>query len=657
MNHSIFTKTIRVYTILFLLLGMITTSALAAQDAPPTPGPTPEPTTEPTLAPQPDPALDAVEPASLPAATGGEITVFGQEFEDGFKVRLDGLGLLDTTFVNSSYLKAAIPPGSNPGTYPVIIVPNTDAVFGGNVSVTLTGSQSASEPSLMITQYEPDPDQPRPGDTFRIIFYVFNAGSAAARDTFISFGSGAFIPVGQTTHPLGEIAPGATASIEIKFRVPSAAAGGVQSLPVSLNAKDASGKLYSWDHSVSVEIFQPTPTPPGDSTTTGARLVIVSSRSAPEVVQPGMKFELFLSIRNMGTRPAYNILLHPDSASGVMLSGGRNNLVINNIPAGQQVEISVPMVANSTVKAGTMAVQFTLEHGNPPETNTQAVGINFESNLSTQPRLILAGYESDPEVIRPGVPVTLTLLLTNVGGGDADGVTLTLGGKDGAGLKPFSPVNSSNVKFTPFIPAGETSEVSFTLLPDGSAEARIYNLSVDLSYSDPFGTTLTDTQVISLMVQKPPLLEIGFYEPLYPMPMGMPIRLPIQIINLASDRANLLNMDVTSDAMTIENGTTFVGRLESGGYFSMDAMGYADQPGMLEVTVTVKYLDGFNQTQAVTQTLQVEVMEAEPMPMEGEIGPDGMPINPEGEMPAEGPQGGLLNTLLRIVKGLLGLGS
>jgi len=652
MKNSFITKFLRVNILLLLLLAAVTTNGLAQE-------PLPTSTSEPaaTPAPLPDPTLLSVEPSSLPAATGGEITISGEEFEDGFKVRLDGIGLINTTFVNSNYLKATIPAGYNPGTYPVKIVPNTGVEFGEGVSITLTGSQTTSEPSLKITRYEPDPDQPRAGDTFRIIFDIFNAGSAPAKDTFISFGSGSFIPVGQTTQSLGEIAPGETKSIEIKFRVPSATTGGVSSLPVNLDAKDATGKLYNWQLSVSVEVFQPTATPPTDSTSTGARLVIVSSRSAPEVVLPGMKFELFLSIRNMGTRPAYNILLRPDSASGVMLSGGRNNLVINNIPAGQQIEISVPMVANSTVKAGTMAVQFTLEHGNPPESNTQAVGINFESNLSTQPKLILSGYQTDPEVIRPGTPFELTLMVTNVGGGDADGVTLTLGGKDGAGLKPFSPIGSSNVKFTPFIPAGQTSEISFTLLPDGTAEAKIYNLTVGLDFSDPFGTALTDTQVISLMVQKPPLLQIDFYEPIYPMPMGQPIRLPIQIINLASDRANLLSMEVTSAAMQIDNNSMFVGRLEGGGFFSMDAMGFANQSGMIEVNVTVNYLDGFNQTQSITQTLNVEVLEAEPMPVPGELGPDGLPINPEGEMPPQGPQGGLLNTLLRIVKGLFGLGS
>jgi hypothetical protein len=653
MKHSFLSKSFRIFTILFILLGMITSSVSAAQDTPPTPEVTPTA----SLAPLPDPALISVEPASLSAAAGGEITVKGLEFEDGFKVRLDGIGLIDTTFVNSEYLKATIPAGSNPGTYPVKVVPNSGGEFGGAVSVTLTGSQTVNEPSLLITQYEPDPDQPRAGDTFRVIFYILNAGSAPAKDTYISFGSGSFIPFGQTTRSIGDIAPGATTSIEVKFRVPSAAAGGVSALPVNLDAKDGNGKLYNWQQSISIEVFQPTATPPVDSTSTGARLVIVSSRSAPEVVLPGMKFELFLSIRNMGTRPAYNILLRPDSASGVMLSGGRNNLVINNIPAGQQVEISVPMVSNSTVKAGTMAVQFTLEHGNPVESNTQSVGINFESNLSTQPKLILSGYQAEPQVIRPGTPFELTLLVTNVGGGDADGVTLTLGGKDGAGLKPFSPLGSSNVKFTSFIPAGETSEITFNLLPDGTSEAKIYNLSVGLDYADPFGGALSDNQVISLMVQKPPLLQIDFYEPLFPMPMDQPIRLPIQIINLGSDRANLLSMEVTSEAMQIDNNSMFVGRLEGGGFFSMDAMAFANQSGTLEVNVTVNYLDGFNQIQSITQVLTVEVMEAQPMPIPGEIGPDGLPIYPDGEMPPQGPQGGLLNTLLRILKGLFGLGS
>jgi hypothetical protein len=61
--------------------------------------------------------------------------------------------------------------------------------------------------------------------------------------------------------------------------------------------------------------------------------------------------------------------------------------------------------------------------------------------------------------------------------------------------------------------------------------------------------------------------------------------------------------------------------------------------------VTVNYLDDFNHPRQVTETLVVQV-EAQPTP------------EPEGQAGAEGAgPGGLWATALKILKGLLGLGS
>lgn len=50
--------------------------------------------------------------------------------------------------------------------------------------------------------------------------------------------------------------------------------------------------------------------------------------------------------------------------------------------------------------------------------------------LDDRPQLIIENYQTRPESLTPGDTFTLTLRLTNVGGGDAQRLTLTLGVRD-----------------------------------------------------------------------------------------------------------------------------------------------------------------------------------------------------------------------------------
>lgn len=131
--------------------------------------------------------------------------------------------------------------------------------------------------------------------------------------------------------------------------------------------------------------------------------------------------------------------------------------------------------------------------------------------------------------------------------------------------------------------------------------------------------------------------------------MGQPGLLPIQIVNQGRQSVVLGVMTVSSRSGTIENGQSTVGALEVGGYFPLDVIFTPEQAGRNEITVTVNYIDDFNQLRSLRQTLTVEVLEAaldvEPMPDGG-----GEPF----PSPAEET---FWQKLWRFLLGLLGLDS
>ncbi|MGB9870253.1 MAG: IPT/TIG domain-containing protein, partial [Anaerolineae bacterium] len=86
--------------ILGLAAALVTVSAVAAR-------------------PSPQLAITGVEPRTMLSTTGGTLSIYGSGFTTATIARLVGYGLLDTTFVNASALRAVVPPGVPAGVYAV----------------------------------------------------------------------------------------------------------------------------------------------------------------------------------------------------------------------------------------------------------------------------------------------------------------------------------------------------------------------------------------------------------------------------------------------------------------------------------------------------------------------------------------------------------
>ncbi len=123
------------------------------------------------------------------------------------------------------------------------------------------------------------------------------------------------------------------------------------------------------------------------------------------------------------------------------------------------------------------------------------------------------------------------------------------------------------------------------------------------------GEVINDEQVITLLVYSLPTVDVSFYRPPDPFFVGQPGALPIQVVNLGKRLSVLGTMKITSANGTIENGTSLVGSLDAGGYFTLDAMIIPEQSGKMDLDITIDYTDDFNQARTVTRKLEIEVME------------------------------------------------
>jgi len=603
--------------------------------------------------PLPQLALTSIEPDTLVSQTGGTLSIYGSGFTTATVARLVGFGLLETTYVNSTALTAVVPPGIPAGTYDLqVSEDSTSATLPAAlaiVSATPTPGPTLipvpeptpvpGRPILTIRNYSVEPSRVAVGREFIVTIEVYNTGSRAGENTMVTFPGGTFLPVGETGHLLWQLHINHTAVVTQRMRVPSGLASGSYNLQVNLSANDWEGNHYDYPETVAVEVIGVGHGRP--------QLVIEAAQTEPLVLGPGDSFSLTLRLANRGSRTATQVVAGAASADLAVPAGGSNVVALDRIGIDQVVTATLPLVLGEVTQAGRLNLEIALDcsdYDGGSYTTRQGVGLEVSTALVDRPRLLVASYHTAPDSLSPGDTFTLTLEVSNVGGGEAQRLILTLGGEGESGMGPFAPLHSSNVKFVPHLAAGATVEVTQQLVVDGGADAGAYSLPVALAFDDARGTRHSDSQLISLLVRRRPHLQIGFYRPVEMVPVNVPFELPVEVTNIGRTLVNVSTLEVSSTQLEISEGSLYLGPLDGGTSGSLEAMAVAQEGGTAKVLVTVYYLDDFEQPQVVTKTLTVEVEE------------------PPEEPPGAGEESqeqeeGFWGKALRFLRGLLGLGS
>jgi len=602
-----------------------------------------------------------VEPGTLYTDQGGTLTIYASgtlTFTNKHTVRLVGHGILPTSYSNPTALQATVPAGLAAGDYALrVLDENGVAVGAGSVKLVNRpatpappDAPPAGQPILTIRNSSINPVQVRPGQEFVVTIEVYNNGSRAAENTLVLFPGGTFLPVGENGHLVGQVHINHTFTLSQRMRVPQEVSNGVQTLQVNIAANDWSGSTYNFSQPVSVEVIGASS---GAPATGKPRLVIENAVTTPEVIAPGAPFSLTLQLSNRGNRSATNIMVGADPTLVIPTQGG-NLTPAGNLRINETLTVTLSLLLKPGKDGGRQGLLVTLECGDYSGggySEQQTIGIMVDTSLANRPQLLVEGYHTFPEMISPGDNFSLTLTISNVGGGEAQRLTLALGGEEGEQLGAFVPLDGSNLSFIPRIGAGETEYVVVQLMAAGNAETRAHNLPVALAYDTGGGTREKSTQRISLLVYRRPQFKVSFYRPVEGTAMmGQPFPLPIELVNTGAARFNIPTFEVTGEGVEfLGESSTFVGNLDPGGSWTLDATAMAFAPGPLELTVNIHYIDDRNQTQIMSQTLTVDVMEGW-MPENGEGGENG------GGMPMPQPET-WWQQVLRFIKGLVGFGS
>lgn len=431
------------------------------------------------------------------------------------------------------------------------------------------------------------------------------------------------------------------------------------------------------------------PSPSNDVTPTpfARPLVVVSSYSAGvDSVSPGLQFKLVLKLENTGETPAANVVVK--FASGDFtprVTGGV--LAFNQLEAGGRQRLEQPLTAGweilgKTVAAQSVTVAYTDLNGTaytetfalslpvtPPKAGPRPTATPTPTAApSLRPQLVINSYASDIKILQPGTLFSLNLNVSNVGNAAAKRVTMILGGGSSTGgsvsgtpdlsggisgssgdFGNFAPVASSNVQFIGDVSQGGMLPAKASLIVNASANPGAYPMKISFTYVGENGVRYTDDQVITLLVYALPKVEINFYRDPGPLMAGQPNQLPLQVVNMSRKATVLGTMKVGGQAAQFSNNSTLVGALDPGGYFTMDAMAIPNQPGQLDLQITIEYTDDFNQAQIITRTLTAQVQE--PPAVNPGMGNGEAPVAPVVQPET------FFEKVWRALRGLLGLDS
>ncbi|MFN8382664.1 MAG: hypothetical protein U0V02_12020 [Anaerolineales bacterium] len=422
---------------------------------------------------------------------------------------------------------------------------------------------------------------------------------------------------------------------ELRVTVPAGTAPGAHIITVS-----SLGALVSGSAVLNVSA----PVPPAPTATlpfARPQMVVNSYGANVEQISSGKNFKFSVNFNNAGNMMAYNAQAVFSSADLVPLNTG-GVAVIGNVAAGGGASIDQRFTSDASALYGKSFVvidvtltyyddkgtsysdKFTL---NVPVAGGGGTGV-YATATPTGVRsgqLIIPSYGTTIDPLQPGSQFTLTMTVQNAGNDKAQRVTMIVGGGSsgssnstpqpggvsggGGEFTNFAPVGTSNIKFLGDIPAGGMMQVSQELIVNVSTNPGAYPVKITFSYLNSRGETVNDDQVITLLVYSLPNVEVNFYRPLDLFFSSQPGALPIQVVNLGKHTAVLGNITVTSDEGTLENGSSLVGSIDPGGYFTMDSMFTPDVTGTIKLKVVIEYTDDFNQERTIEKALEVNVEE------------------------------------------------
>ncbi|AFA49059.1 COG1361 S-layer family protein [Acetobacterium woodii] len=224
-----------------------------------------------------------------------------------------------------------------------------------------------------------------------------------------------------------------------------------------------------------------------------------------------------------------------------------------------------------------------------------------------QPLLQISSVTFDPVTVSPGKEFKMMITLTNHGDYNANNVTLDVLSQSGAeDLGVFSMVGSGSHFYLEKILSGESATIEIPMVTSPNAEAKNYNLNLQINCETWGGETYNFTETVGVVINESDSMSIIAPDRVVLKKNDKGVTpVEFEIANFGSNPVRGVQLSISGDGLTFSKSYEYYGTYEKddSDNFSTDVT-TADK-GEFPGKISLKYMDSFNNERTIEKNITI----------------------------------------------------
>lgn len=347
-----------------------------------------------------------------------------------------------------------------------------------------------------------------------------------------------------------------------------------------------------------------------DGVSSTSEFLIVGDCVPTPTASYGQKVHLILPIYNMGVETVTNLVITPTVSTKAEEWPFRLDTVglvqcVDYIPPSpnkdvayaNRREVEWDLVVRNDVLTGYYPLKFNVSYyrNNSIETAELYTYINTkgaagsgsldasDAEKSSNPRIIVTGFETDPKDVFAGDTFNLTIHVQNTSKRTSvNNVMFSLeavneGKDEDTTYSAFLPTSGSSTVFMDSIGAQQSADIKIEMTAKADLAQKPYVLEVKADYEDSQNNSFTSTSNVSIPVKQVAKFDVSSIDVMpESITVGGESNVMFNIYN--TGKTTLYNVQVEFVGDSVSGGDAFLGKIESGGTGNVDSMVTGAQP-------------------------------------------------------------------------------
>jgi len=224
------------------------------------------------------------------------------------------------------------------------------------------------------------------------------------------------------------------------------------------------------------------------------------------------------------------------------------------------------------------------------------------------PLLLISEVRFNTESVTPGSNFVMSVVLVNHGEYNAYNTTIDVKNLSGAqDLGVFSMTGSGNHFYLGLINAGSTEVIDIPMMVAPNAEAKNYNLDLEIRTADGNDQQYKFPETVGIPVNESNSMSLISLDKLMIEGEDVKDNLKIEISNFGSNVVRGVHLKLSSDnpEVDISNTEEYYGTYEKNNTDTFVTSINAKEPGDYKVKATLHYVDSYNNQRSIEKEIEV----------------------------------------------------